>query len=111
MTARPLIVFPDKVAPHDRVLVAYDGSPSAIRAVQMFALLDIERDKSILVVSFGAAIKRALSQDPPVPLRIDDLPEAADLILQLIRDRGAKPTLAANQRAASVSASPAGRGE
>lgn len=61
--------------------------------------------------SLGAAIGRALGQDPPVPLRIDDLPEAADLILQLSRDRGAKPTLAANQRAASVSASAAGRGE
>ncbi len=51
ITPRPIVICPDKLSGSDDVLVAYDGSLSAMRAVQMFALLALRRDRFVQVVS------------------------------------------------------------
>ncbi|WP_119388983.1 universal stress protein [Taklimakanibacter lacteus] len=51
---RPVIVCPDEMPAGNEILIAYDGSPSAMRAVQMFALGGIGQDGPICVTSIDA---------------------------------------------------------
>jgi nucleotide-binding universal stress UspA family protein len=51
---RPVIVTPETVNPLSRVLIAYDGSTPAARALQLFVLLGLARDCEIHVVSADA---------------------------------------------------------
>ncbi len=48
---RPMIVCPDEPPAGEGVLVAYDGSLPAMRALQLFALLGIAKKKRISVTS------------------------------------------------------------
>jgi nucleotide-binding universal stress UspA family protein len=48
---RPLIIAPSRHRPGRDVLVAYDGSPGAARAIQLFVLLGLTRDRDIHVLS------------------------------------------------------------
>jgi nucleotide-binding universal stress UspA family protein len=50
-TPRPLIVVPEGAGSADRVLVAYDGSAPAIRALQMFVLLGIAGKSEVTVAT------------------------------------------------------------
>lgn len=54
MTPRPLIVCGDGPPGGGDILIAYDGSVPAMRAVQMFALLGFARDRNIRVASVEA---------------------------------------------------------
>ncbi|MDO8875465.1 MAG: universal stress protein, partial [Pseudolabrys sp.] len=60
LTPRPVIVCPDEIPASDEIMVAYDGSVAAMRAVQMFALLGIGRGKRISVTSIDAAQELAV---------------------------------------------------
>jgi len=53
-SARPLIVSPGEKQGGDHVLVAYDGSVPAMRALQMFCLLGIAGKSEITVVTVNA---------------------------------------------------------
>jgi hypothetical protein len=63
ITPRPIVVCPDDPIAADQVLVAYDGSLPAMRALQMFALLGLGRGQHIQVLSVDThhelAAKRA----------------------------------------------------
>lgn len=63
VTPRPMIVCPDELSPLGDILVAYDGSFAAVRAVQMFALFGVAHDRLIQIVSIdsdaGLASQRA----------------------------------------------------
>ncbi|MGZ5127486.1 MAG: universal stress protein [Burkholderiales bacterium] len=63
VTPRPMIVCPDELSPVGDILVAYDGSFAAVRAVQMFALFGVVHDRLIQIVSIdsdaGLASQRA----------------------------------------------------
>lgn len=48
---RPTIICPDKLPASDQILVAYDGSAAAMRAVQMFSLLGVGHGGRICVTS------------------------------------------------------------
>ncbi len=50
-TPRPLIVCPEELPEGENVLIAYDGSLPAMRAVQMFALLAVGIDRPVQVIS------------------------------------------------------------
>jgi nucleotide-binding universal stress UspA family protein len=54
ITPRPMIICPDRLSDADRILVAYDGSVSAMRALQMFALLGASRDRLVQILSVDA---------------------------------------------------------
>lgn len=51
VSPRPVVLCPDEWLQTGRVLVAYDGSTSSMRAVQMLALLGIGRNRPIDVIS------------------------------------------------------------
>src|SRR5712672_562315 len=51
---RLMIICPDRVSDADRILVAYDGSLPAMRAVQLFALFGAVRDRVIQIISVDA---------------------------------------------------------
>jgi nucleotide-binding universal stress UspA family protein len=51
---RPMIICPNRVSDADRILVAYDGSLPAMRAVQLFALFGAARDRVIQIISVDA---------------------------------------------------------
>lgn len=51
VTPRPVVICPDDLSKADDILIAYDGSVPAMRAVQMFALLGIGQDHRIHVTS------------------------------------------------------------
>lgn len=51
MSPRPVIICPDELSESEDILVAYDGSVPAMRAVQMFALLEIGKSRRIHVTS------------------------------------------------------------
>ncbi|MGY3614557.1 universal stress protein [Bradyrhizobium sp. USDA 10063] len=51
VTPRPVIVCPDELATDSDILIAYDGSIPAMRAVQMFVLLGIGAGRRISVTS------------------------------------------------------------
>jgi nucleotide-binding universal stress UspA family protein len=55
MMPRPLIIASDELEAGDGVMVAYDGSPPAMRAVQIFALLGLGLDQRVHVVSSNAS--------------------------------------------------------
>jgi nucleotide-binding universal stress UspA family protein len=55
MTPRPVIICPDEYSTDDEILIAYDGSVPAMRAVQMFALLGIGQGKRVCVTSIDAS--------------------------------------------------------
>lgn len=48
---RPLLVTPKVVRAPARIVVAYDGSMPAARALQMFALLELAGDAEVLILS------------------------------------------------------------
>lgn len=48
---RPIVVVPEQAPRTDRILVAYDGSIPAMRALQMFALLGIAGAREVTVVT------------------------------------------------------------
>jgi nucleotide-binding universal stress UspA family protein len=53
-TPRPVVVCGDAPGPGEDILVAYDGSVPAMRAVQMFALLGLGRERRVYVTSVDA---------------------------------------------------------
>jgi nucleotide-binding universal stress UspA family protein len=53
-TPRPVIACGDEAPSGRDILVAYDGSLSAMRALQIFALLGLGRDRSVHVTSIDA---------------------------------------------------------
>jgi nucleotide-binding universal stress UspA family protein len=55
ITPRPVIVCPDDISATDDVLIAYDGSVPAMRAVQLFTLLGVGQGKRIHVTSIDAS--------------------------------------------------------
>ena len=55
ITPRPVIVCPDELPGGSDILIAYDGSFPAMRAVQMFVLLGIGYGKRICVTSIDAS--------------------------------------------------------
>ena len=55
ITPRPVIVCPDDISAADDVLIAYDGSVPAMRAVQLFTLLGVGQGKRIHVTSIDAS--------------------------------------------------------
>jgi nucleotide-binding universal stress UspA family protein len=59
MTPRPLVICSDEPSAADDVLVAYDGSLPAMRAVQMFVLLGIGQGKRVHVVCIDASQEQA----------------------------------------------------
>lgn len=50
-TPRPMIVCPDALPEGEEVLIAYDGSIAAMRALQMFVLLGLGADQRIVVAA------------------------------------------------------------
>ncbi len=54
-TPRPLIVCPDEPSDRSAVLIAYDGSLPAMRAIQLFVLLDMGRSGRIYVTSIDSS--------------------------------------------------------
>ena len=54
-TPRPVIICADSLSIPENLLIAYDGSVPARRAVQMFALLGIGQGKRIQVISIDAS--------------------------------------------------------
>jgi nucleotide-binding universal stress UspA family protein len=57
--ARPVIVFPKQPAVGESVLVAYDGSIQAARAMASFAYSGLGRDRTIHVIACDANSQRA----------------------------------------------------
>jgi nucleotide-binding universal stress UspA family protein len=55
LTPRPLIVCPDEATASEEILVAYDGSVPAMRAVQMLALLGLGGGRRVHVTSIDAS--------------------------------------------------------
>jgi nucleotide-binding universal stress UspA family protein len=55
ITPRPVIICPDDLSADDEILIAYDGSVPAMRAVQIFTLLGIGQGKRIHVTSVDAS--------------------------------------------------------
>lgn len=54
LAGRPVIVVPDPVAARGRAaVVAYDGSPAAVRALRSFADCGLARDRDVHVVTVG----------------------------------------------------------
>jgi nucleotide-binding universal stress UspA family protein len=53
ITPRPIIVCGDEAITSQDILIAYDGSVSAMRAVQMFALLGLAREQHVYVTSIA----------------------------------------------------------
>ena len=53
-TPRPVIVCSDEAVTGRDILIAYDGSVPAMRAVQMFALLGLEKEQCVYVTSIDA---------------------------------------------------------
>ena len=51
LTPRPIVICSDELSKQNDILIAYDGSVPAIRAVQMFALLGIGQSRRIQVAS------------------------------------------------------------
>jgi nucleotide-binding universal stress UspA family protein len=51
LTPRPIVICPDELSKANDILIAYDGSVPAMRAVQMFALLGIGQRRRIQVAS------------------------------------------------------------
>ncbi|QHO75672.1 universal stress protein UspA [Bradyrhizobium sp. CCBAU 051011] len=55
MPPRPVVVCPDELPKGDDILIAYDGSLPAMRAVQLFALLGIGKARRIHVTSIDTS--------------------------------------------------------
>jgi len=55
VTPRPVIICADEISAADEMLIAYDGSVPAMRAVKIFALLGVGRGKRICVTSIDAS--------------------------------------------------------
>ncbi|GBD36979.1 hypothetical protein HRbin36_02109 [bacterium HR36] len=56
---RPVVTVPKKLPEAETVLVAYDGSVQAGRAMQLFALLGLGQERSVLVCSVHNDAKQA----------------------------------------------------
>lgn len=55
ITPRPVVVCPDDLPLTDEIMIAYDASLSAMRAVQIFALLGVGEDRPLHVLSADAS--------------------------------------------------------
>lgn len=100
-TPRPVIVCPDAAPAEGEILVAYDGSVPAMRAVQLFAVLGVGAGRRVSVTSVdedqGMAARRASGavsylrahgvEAGAVP--IASRAHAADIIAAQVADRGA----------------------
>ena len=62
ITPRPIIICPDGLSDADRILVAYDGSLPAMRALQMFALLGAGRERLVQILSVDASHELAVQR-------------------------------------------------
>ncbi|MEP9350456.1 universal stress protein [Xanthobacter sp. KR7-225] len=58
-TPRPVLVCPDDLPPEGEVLVAYDGSLPAMRALQLFVLLGAWTGRRVQVVSVDTRLETA----------------------------------------------------
>lgn len=56
---RPIIVTPPTASPGNNILVAYDGSPRASRALQLFVLMGLAKGKNIHLLSVNSKPKVA----------------------------------------------------
>jgi nucleotide-binding universal stress UspA family protein len=100
MTPRPVIVCPDERAASEDILVAYDGSIPAMRALQLFTLLGIGEGKRILVASIdpskelaerratGAANYLRLHGRAAEPHPLESLENAPDVLADEVVKRG-----------------------
>lgn len=59
ITPRPVIVCPEERVSGEAILIAYDGSVPSMRAIQIFALLGIGRDRPVYVASVDACSETA----------------------------------------------------
>ena len=59
ITPRPVILCADKTTVAQEILIAYDGSIPAMRAVQLFALLGLGRDHHVRIASIDADCEQA----------------------------------------------------
>ena len=98
---RPVVVCPQEPHVGSRVLVAYDGSVPAMRAIQLFCCLGLWKTSETLVVSIGENMEAtaALSargakfmsdhgyQASTISLPLTDNPAAA--LIKVARDNGA----------------------
>jgi nucleotide-binding universal stress UspA family protein len=99
MTPRPVIVCPDDLVASDDILLAYDASLPAMRAVQMVTLLGIGEGRSIHVVSIGPSEERAVRRTAgaagylrfhgfePLPHPIISTGYPADILAREVTDR------------------------
>ncbi len=56
---RPIIIIPEKFEENEKVIVAYDGSVHASKALHMFLLLELTKDREIHVVTVKSSEEQA----------------------------------------------------
>ena len=59
---RPIIICPDVLSGSDQVLIAYDDSPPAMRAIQVFTLLGMKNSEPRHVMTINASYEEAARQ-------------------------------------------------
>jgi nucleotide-binding universal stress UspA family protein len=57
--SRPVVTVPNSIRESKCVMVAYDGSPQAARALQAFVASEIDKDKKVHIVSIAATTTEA----------------------------------------------------
>lgn len=62
LSPRPTIVCPDKSSDAEEIMIAYDDSPTAMRAVQMFVLLGVGLNKLKYVTTISRSRQEAVRQ-------------------------------------------------
>jgi nucleotide-binding universal stress UspA family protein len=62
MSPRPIVVCPDRLSGVNQTMIAFDGSLPAMRALQMFALLGLNRGQVIQIVAVNASGEIATRQ-------------------------------------------------
>lgn len=105
ITPRPMIVCPDTLTPTTDIMIAYDSSFTATRAVQLFALFGVALDRVIQVISIDTSEKlaskttaRAAKYLRSHGYRVDEIPIAtharvADALRSEILDRRIRMTV------------------
>lgn len=99
MTPRPILVCPDELTESDAVMIAYDASLPAMRAIQLFTLLGIGENRPLHVVSTdpnqelatrraaGAATYLRSHGFEALPLPIASSEPTADILAREARER------------------------
>jgi nucleotide-binding universal stress UspA family protein len=59
---RPIIICPDDLCGSEQVMIAYDDSPPAMRAIQVFTLLGMKSSEPMHVMSINASHEEAARQ-------------------------------------------------